>query len=106
MLENLVLVYGVGVISTSTIEGFGIAVAEALNEGLPVILNNDCIVYHEFLPNEAVGLVDMNDPSSVLSAIIGNSDKKTAYSRNPHKFTQEQMVNDSIISYNELLQDN
>lgn len=89
-------------LSTSTIEGFGIAVAEALNEGLPVILNTGCVVYHEFLPNDAVRLVDMINPTTVLNTIAENFDKKVFYSRNPRRFTQEQMVNDSISHYESL----
>lgn len=90
-------------LSTSTIEGFGIAVAEALNEGLPVILNTGCVVYHEFLPNDAVGLVDMSNPVAVLNAIAENSGRKVSYSRNPDRFTQEQMISNSITHYESIL---
>lgn len=90
-------------LSTSSAEGFGIAVAEALSEGLPVILNTDCVVFHEFLPNEAVGLVNMQDSDSVAKAISDSNNKKVSYSRNPDRFTQQQMIEDSITQYKLLL---
>lgn len=89
-------------LSTSTVEGFGIAVAEALNVGLPVILNIDCEVYHEFLPNKGVILTDMKDTKNIINVILKNKNKKVNYSRLPSNFTEEKLVRKSIEYYKTL----
>lgn len=92
-------------LSTSTIEGFGIAVAEALQMGLPVVLNAACDAYHEFLPNDGVILTDMQDPYTIVEAVKEHISKKVDYSRLPEQFTQEYMVARSIEYYERLLTD-
>lgn len=91
-------------LSTSTIEGFGIVVAEALQMGLPAILNSACEVYHEFLPNDGITLIDMGTPNIAIEAIKEQGNKKVDYSRLPERFTQEFMVRKSIEHYDTLLE--
>jgi glycosyltransferase involved in cell wall biosynthesis len=90
-------------LSTSTVEGFGIAVAEALNVGLPVILNIDCEVYQEFLPNKGVILTNMKDMKNIINVILKSKDKKVNYSRLPSNFTKEKFIRQSIKFYKKLL---
>ncbi len=90
-------------LSTSRREGFGIAVSEGLSLGLPVILNNECRVYKEFLPNNAVSLMEMVNPQDVLDKIKEISQQKVNHSRNPNEFTTETMTNKSIQEYLSIL---
>lgn len=92
-------------LSTSTVEGFGISVAEALQMGLAVVLNSACDVYHEFLPNEGITLIDMEDTYTVLETIKEHRDRKVDYSRLSERFTQDYMVRRSIEHYEALLKD-
>lgn len=90
-------------LSTSRIEGFGLVVAEALSLGLPLVLNSGCKVYQEFMPNQAIRLVDVKDQNGTIKAIAESSSNKVTYSRNPRAFTARTMVEQSISQYQRVL---
>jgi len=90
-------------LSTSRVEGFGLAVAEALSLGLPVILNKKCQAFQEFLPNPAISLVAARNPKETIRTIIKVCGSKVNYSRNPKIFTDKVMVKETIKNYLSLL---
>jgi len=71
-------------ISPSTVEGFGIAVAEAMSVGLPVVISN-IPVYKEIGSDKAL-YIDNKDPHSLkdvlLSVLEGRIDMKKLSERN------------------------
>ncbi len=90
-------------ISTSRAEGFGLVVAESLALGVPVLLNKNCKVFSEFLPNEGVELFDPENVEEVLKLIDEIKSKK---SQNPYlkeKFDSKTMVDRSVATYNKLV---
>jgi D-inositol-3-phosphate glycosyltransferase len=89
-------------LSTSRIEGFGLALAEALALGLPAIVNKDCRVYREFMPSEAIKLLDPSIVSDVFMAVKDASNNKVGYDRLNPEFHATNMINGSLKIYNTL----
>lgn len=90
-------------ISTSRNEGFGLVVAESLALGVPVILNKDCVVFQEFLPNSAVKLVDVRNTQEVLNVINSIQKLKQDKSLLTSNFNKEEMLTKSIKEYTKLI---
>lgn len=96
-------------LSTSRAEGFGLALLEGLILGLPVIANTYCSVYHEFLPNDKLFLIDVADTKLVLSYLdkvsrgqFGDRNHREPDLNNLH-FTKDRLINASERIYNNLL---
>jgi len=90
-------------LSTSRVEGFGLALAEALALGLPALVNEDCQVYKEFQPNEAIEYVDPSNVENILRKIKELSKYKVNYDRLNAEFHREHMIDESLKVYEELL---
>jgi len=90
-------------ISTSRNEGFGLVVAESLALGVPVLLNENCEVFSEFLPNDGVKLFDPENIEEVFKLIAEIKSKKSEASYLPEKFDSKAMIDNSAATYNNLV---
>ena len=90
-------------ISTSRNEGFGLVVAESLALGVPVLLNQNCEVFSEFLPNDGVELFDPENMTQVFKIIDEIKNRKSEDSYLPEKFDSKAMIESSIVAYNKLI---
>jgi len=90
-------------VSTSRVEGFGIAVTEALSLGLPAIINKDCRAYSEFKGISGVTLEDVTNIKKLYTAIVKSSSKRYKINNLPKKLTSKEMVQKSIKIYQSLL---
>jgi len=90
-------------LSTSTVEGFGIVVAEALEMGIPTILNINCEVFREFLGINGIKLVDVMDVNVVYDAFKNIKPQKSPNSLLPYHLTQQEMVRQSLEHYRRML---
>jgi len=90
-------------ISTSRTEGFGLVVAESLALGVPVLLNQNCEVFSEFLPNEGVKLFDPENIEEIIKLIDEIKSKKSEVSYLPEKFDSKLMIASSKATYNKLV---
>lgn len=90
-------------LSTSRVEGFGLALAEALALGLPALVNENCEVYKEFQPNSAIEYVDPSNIENTLRKIKELSKNKVDLDRLDTEFHREHMIDESLKVYDELL---
>lgn len=96
-------------LSTSRVEGFGLALLEGLLLGLPVVANINCSVYHEFMPNKKLFLIDVTDADSVLDCLhkLSGEQKTDKSPKGPDlrnlRFTKKRLINESEKVYRELL---
>ena len=68
-----------GIISaTRSFEGFGLTIAEALNQGVPVIATKVGAV-PEIFNNDVVQLIEPNSPSEIRAAIITFMNNRKRY---------------------------
>lgn len=90
-------------LSTSRVEGFGLAIAEALALGLPALVNDSCEVYKEFQSNSAIEYIDPSNIEKTVKKIRESSKNKVNFDRLNIEFHREHMINESIKVYEELL---
>lgn len=96
-------------LSTSRAEGFGLALLEGLLLGLPAVGNTNCAVYHEFLPNKKLFLIDMTNTDSVLSFLwrLFEEHKSGKAVKVPDldnlRFTKRRLISESERVYRDLL---
>ncbi|RYZ28631.1 MAG: glycosyltransferase [Chitinophagaceae bacterium] len=86
-------------VSPSTVEGFGIAVAEAMSIGLPVIIS-DIPVYREIGSNEAF-YINKNDPHSlkeILQTIINGTIDLLQISHSTKQYAQRMFSKKGYMS--------
>lgn len=91
-------------LSSSRVEGFSLALGEALSLGLPCILNKNCRVFSEFIPNDYVHLVSFNNEETVIKKImsVNLKQKKSPDSVLDKKFSSNIFIKNSINIYNKL----
>lgn len=90
-------------LSTSRVEGFGLALAEALALGLSALVNDSCLVYKEFQPNSAIEYIDPGNIENTLKKIRDSSKNKVDFDRLNPEFHREHMIDESIKVYKKLL---
>jgi len=92
-------------LSTSRVEGFGLALLEALVLGLPAVANNYCEVYHEFLPSTRLFLVDITNVNLVLDYLLKLAAYKKQNGLDLRKlpFTKAKLIYETEQIYRELL---
>ena len=86
--------------STGDVEGFGIAILEANNLGVPAIGSKYCGIEDAIIHKKTGGLVNPKDAMEILDAVDEIFEKKNLYSENAvkwsHKFYWDSVVNKYI----------
>ena len=91
-------------LSTSRVEGFGIALAEALYLGLECIVSKDCRVFKEFKNFNNLTYVDIKSPKKVIEAIkLRCKENSAKIRRKSFPFTQTLLIKKSLDIYKTLI---